>query len=91
MGLAARPSAASCREAFRVLGDARPLSAEDEARAHHDREADLLAAICSASCSEWAKPDRGTSRPMSCIAALKRSRSSAVAIASGRAPMTSTP
>ena len=51
----------------------------------------MSAAISSASSSEWAKPERGTSRPMSCMAALNRSLSSAVAIASGRAPMTSTP
>ncbi len=51
----------------------------------------ISAAITVASSSEWAKPDRGTSSPISSIAALKRSRSSAVRIASGRAPITSTP
>ena len=48
-------------------------------------------AISCASATEWAKPDSGTSRPMSPIARLNSSRSSAVAIASGRAPITSTP
>ena len=51
----------------------------------------MSAAISSASCSEWANPERGTSRPISSMAALKRSLSSAVEIASGRAPITSTP
>ncbi len=51
----------------------------------------ISSAISSASASVCAKPDRGTSRPISSMAALKRSRSSAVEIASGRAPMTSTP
>ena len=51
----------------------------------------ISTAISSASPSEWANPERGTSRPMLSIAALKRSRSSAVEMASGRAPMTSTP
>ena len=51
----------------------------------------MSAAISSASSSEWANPERGTSRPISCMAALKRSLSSAVVIASGRAPITSTP
>ncbi len=48
-------------------------------------------AIVTASSSEWAKPDRGTSSPISCIASLNSSRSSAVRIASGRAPITSSP
>ncbi len=47
--------------------------------------------MAMASSSEWAKPDGGTDRPISSMAALKRSRSSAVAMASGLAPMTSTP
>ena len=51
----------------------------------------MEAAISSASRNEWAKPERGTSSPMSCMADLNRSRSSAVEMASGRAPMTSTP
>ncbi len=45
--------------------------------------------IASASSSEWAVPDRGTSRPISIIACLNRARSSAVAIASALAPIIS--
>ena len=48
-------------------------------------------AIRSASSTEWAKPDEGTANPMSAMAALNSSRFSAVSIAAGRAPMTSTP
>ncbi len=44
-----------------------------------------------ASSSEWANPDAGTARPISVIAALNRPRSSAVAMASALAPITSTP
>ena len=40
-GLAARPFRRQLAEVRRVLGDARPLAAEDEARPHHDREADV--------------------------------------------------
>ena len=47
--------------------------------------------MARASSSEWAKPERGTASPISCIAALNRSRSSAVAMASAFAPITSTP
>ena len=47
--------------------------------------------MAMASSSEWAKPDAGTSRPISSMAALNRSRSSAVAMASALAPMSSTP
>ncbi len=42
-----------------------------------------------ASASVWAMPLRGTSRPISSIASLNRSRSSAVAIASASAPIIS--
>ena len=48
-------------------------------------------AVAIASSRLWANPDGGTSRPISSMAALNRSRSSAVAMASGRAPITSTP
>ncbi len=47
--------------------------------------------MAMASSSEWAKPDAGVDRPISSMASLKRSRSSAVAMASGLAPITSTP
>ncbi len=47
--------------------------------------------MASASSSEWAKPEAGTASPISPMADLKRSRSSAVAMASALAPMTSTP
>ena len=48
-------------------------------------------AISCASASEWALPDFGMSRPSSAIAALKRLRSSARAMASAFAPIISTP
>ena len=44
-----------------------------------------------ASSREWANPEAGTARPISSMAALNRPRSSAVAMASALAPMTSTP
>ncbi len=47
--------------------------------------------MAMASSREWAKPEAGTDSPISSMAALNRSRSSAVAMASGFAPMTSTP
>jgi hypothetical protein len=39
----------------------------------------------------WAVPEAGTDRPISIIARLNRSRSSAVAMASALAPISSTP
>ena len=48
-------------------------------------------ATSTASSTLRANPDSGTASPMSAMADLKSSRSSAVAMASGRAPMTSTP
>ena len=45
----------------------------------------------SASSSVWAKPDAGTARPISIMASLNSSRSSAVAMASALAPISSTP
>ena len=47
--------------------------------------------MARASSSEWAKPEEGTDSPISTMAALNFSRSSAVAMASGLAPITSTP
>ncbi len=89
-GLAARPSAASC--AKRSASSAMPVPLPPRMKLGRTMMGNpISAAISSASRSEWAKPERGTSRPMSSMADLKRSRSSAVAIASGRAPMTSTP
>ena len=49
----------------------------------------ISAAIVRASSSVWAMPERGTSRPISIIASLNRSRSSAVAMASALAPIIS--
>ena len=86
-----QPLAGQPAELRRVLGDARALAAEDEARAHHDGEADLLGDLLGLGRASGRSPTRGTSRPMLSMAALNWSRSSAVAIASGRAPMTSTP
>ena len=50
----------------------------------------IVRAIASASASEWALPERGMSRPSSRIASLKRFLSSARAIASAFAPISST-
>ena len=47
--------------------------------------------IANASLTVWAMPERGTSRPISIIASLNRPRSSAVAMASALAPISSTP
>jgi hypothetical protein len=51
----------------------------------------ISVAMVMASPGECANPDLGTSNPISTIAERNRSRSSAVRMASGRAPMTSTP
>ena len=51
----------------------------------------MSAAMDRASSSEWALPDFGMSRPSSDMAALKRLRSSARAIAAAFAPIISTP
>ncbi len=89
-GLAARPSAA--RRSNRPASSAIPVPLPPRMKLGRTMMGKpISAAISSASSSEWAKPERGTSRPMSSMAALKRSRSSAVAMASGRAPITSTP
>ena len=50
----------------------------------------IVRAIASASAREWALPERGMSSPISRMASLKRFRSSARAIASAFAPMSST-
>ena len=44
-----------------------------------------------ASAMVWAMPERADSRPMRVIAALNLARSSALSIASGVAPISSTP
>ena len=49
----------------------------------------MSSAIVSASSTVWAMPERGTSRPISIIASLNCSRSSAVAMASALAPIIS--
>ena len=49
----------------------------------------MSSAIVSASATVWAMPDRGTSRPISIIASLNCSRSSAVAMAAALAPIIS--
>ena len=51
----------------------------------------ISSAMAVASSTECAKPDLGTSSPIPSMAALNRSRFSAVAMASGRAPITWTP
>ena len=89
-GLAARPSEASWVN--RAASSAMPVPLPPRMKLGRTMMGKPMSvAISSASPKEWAKPERGTSRPMSCMAALNRSLSSAVAIASGRAPMTSTP
>ena len=90
IGLAERPSAASPTNCS--ASSAMPVPLPPRMKLGRTMIGKPISwAISSASCNEWAKPERGTSRPMSCMAALKRSRSSAVTIASGRAPITSTP
>ena len=89
IGLASRPSLAIVLELLGVeampvplpprmyagrMTTGRPISGDDLA----------------ASSSVWAMPDAGTDRPISCIATLNRSRSSAVAMASALAPIIST-
>ncbi len=51
----------------------------------------IASPMARASSSEWANPESGTASPISSMAALNRSRSSAVAMASVLAPITSTP
>ena len=46
---------------------------------------------CSASSKLWAMAERGVSKPMRVMASMKRSRSSALSMASWLAPMSSTP
>ena len=50
----------------------------------------MLVPTSRASPRVYANPDSGTDRPMSVMALLKRSRSSAVAMASALAPIIST-
>ena len=78
------------RELGAVVRDARARSPEDEARPHHDGKP-ICSPTAMASSRVEANPEAGTSSPISPIAALNRSRSSAVLIASALAPMSSTP
>ena len=90
IGLAERPSTASWAKCS--ASSAMPVPLPPRMKLGRTMIGNPISrAISSASCNEWAKPDCGTSRPMSSMATLKRSRSSAVTIASGRAPITSTP
>ena len=89
-GLAARPSPAS-RPKW-AASSAMPVPLPPRMKLGRTMTGNPIStAISSASASEWAKPERGTSSPMLSMAALNWSRSSAVVMASGRAPMTSTP
>ncbi len=51
----------------------------------------MRSAMTTASSTVWAVADGGASRPISTMACLNCSRSSAVAMASASAPMSSTP
>jgi len=88
-GLAARPAAARCRSWSRSA--AMPVPAPPRM---NDGRTMIGKPICSpmarASSRSWAKPESGHSRPISIIAFLNSSRSSAVRIASVFAPMSST-
>ena len=89
MGLASRPSAAMRRNSSTRRRDAGAPAAEDVGRPHDDAAARCARPRRMASSRVWATPDAGTSRPISTMAALNRSRSSAVAMASALAPIIS--
>ena len=74
-----------------VGGDAGARAAEDERRPDHDREADRARRWRAPRRGRGRSPSPGTSRPISVIASLNSSRSSAVRIASVFAPISSTP
>ena len=90
IGLAARPFAATLRNSSGVDATPVPLPPRMNAgRMITGRPTRSTTSIASArSC---AMPDAGTRRPISCIAILNCSRSSAVVMASAFAPISSTP
>ena len=88
MGLAASPVAAVCSNSAGVVAMPVPLPPRMNAgRMTTGRPIRATAAIASS--IVWAVADGGTFSPMPCIATLNRSRSSAVAMASALAPMSS--
>ena len=88
IGLASRPAAAIRANSSGGGGDAGALAAEDVGGPDDDGQADSLGDP-AASSIVWAMPLAGTPRPISTMAALNRSRSSAVAMASALAPISS--
>ncbi len=88
MGLAARPVAARRANCSRVVAMPVPLPPRMKAgRITTGRP--MRSTAARAASRLWAVADGGTLRPMPCMASLNRSRSSAVAMASALAPMSS--
>lgn len=72
-----------------ILG-AQYLLADEQPTANVAQFTDIPS-IVLASSRVWARPERGTAKPIRCMACLKRSRSSAFSMASRLAPINSTP
>jgi hypothetical protein len=78
-------------ELLAVVGDAAALAAQGEARPDDEGEGPDLLGGARASSACLTVRDLATSRPILIMACLKSSRSSPLAIASGLAPIISTP
>jgi len=90
IGLASSPSAASRRRLSASWAIPVPLPPRmNDGRTMTGKPIPPPTTIASS--RSWAKPDSGTARPISVIADLNRSRSSAVRMASTEAPISSTP
>ena len=90
IGLAARPSAATFANWLRSW--AVPVPAPPRMKLGRImRGKPIRSPTAMASSRDRANPEAGTSRPISSMAVLKRSRSSAVLMASALAPIISTP
>ena len=89
-GLVARPCAATRRSSSASAAKPVPLPPRmNDGRMISGKP--TCSPICIASSSVYARPELGTARPISCIAALNCSRFSAVWMASTLAPISSTP
>ena len=89
-GLAASPSAAT--RASWVRSPAVPVPAPPKMKLGRIMRGNPIRSPRAMAASRWvANPEGGTSKPISSMALLKRSRSSAVAMASALAPISSTP